>query len=144
MSLAAVLGGMALANAGLGAVHGFAAPIGGQFPAPHGAVCARLLPLVVEANLKALRERTPDSAVLERYDEVARILIGSPEARAQDAVAWLNELAAALAIPGLGAYGVSRADVADLVSKAAIASSMKANPIAMTVEEMTGILVRAL
>lgn len=144
MSLAALLGGMALANAGLGAVHGFASPIGGQFPAPHGAVCARLLPRVVEANLEALRVRAPDSAALARYDEAARILTGSPRAQASDAVVWLDELTSALGIPRLGAYGLTRDDVGDVVSKAAVASSMKANPIALTIDELAEVLYQAL
>ena len=69
MSLASLFGGLALANAGLGAVHGFAAPIGGMFPAPHGAVCAALLPHVMEVNIRALRARAPDSEALRRYDD---------------------------------------------------------------------------
>src|SRR5262249_2208903 len=77
MALASLFGGLALANAGLGAVHGFASPIGGMFPAPHGAVCAALLPHAMEANLIALRERAPRSGALRRYDDVARWLVGS-------------------------------------------------------------------
>ena len=76
MSIAALFGGMALANAKLGAVHGFAGPLGGLFPAPHGMICARLLPFVVEANVRALQMREPDSPVLKRYDEVAQLLTG--------------------------------------------------------------------
>ena len=76
MSVAALFGGLALANAGLGAVHGFAGPVGGMFPAPHGAVCAALLPHVMEMNLRALRARQPASETLPRYEEVARILTG--------------------------------------------------------------------
>ncbi len=55
MALVSLFGGLALANAKLGAVHGFAGPIGGIFPAPHGAVCARLLAVVMEVNLRALK-----------------------------------------------------------------------------------------
>lgn len=91
MSIAALFGGLALANAKLGAVHGFAGPIGGLFPAPHGAICARLLPLsVIDANLKALRERAADSPVVQRYAEVAQILTGSRAAQAEDAIGWLR------------------------------------------------------
>ena len=56
MSLAALFGGLALANAKLGAVHGFAGPLGGLFPAPHGMICARLLPFVVEAQCARLAD----------------------------------------------------------------------------------------
>src|SRR5581483_3978724 len=64
MSFASLLGGLALANAGLGAVHGFAAPVGGMFDAPHGAICAAVLPHGIEANLQALRTRMPDQPSL--------------------------------------------------------------------------------
>ena len=72
MSYASLLGGLALANAGLGVVHGFAAPIGGMFDAPHGAVCAAILPYGMEANIRALRERSPEGGALARYREIAR------------------------------------------------------------------------
>lgn len=144
MSLAALFGGMALANAGLGAVHGFAAPIGGMFPAPHGAVCARLLPGVIEANVKALREREPNSAVLKRYDEVAQWLTGDGNATAADAAAWLRELSVALKIQPFSAYGMSEADVPAVVRNAAVASSMQANPIKLTEGELSEILREAL
>jgi alcohol dehydrogenase class IV len=143
MSWSSLLGGLSLANAGLGAVHGFAAPIGGMFDAPHGAVCAALLPHAVEINVEALRSRAPGSEALRRYDTVARLLTGRPHANADDAVWWLTELCARLEIPPLSAYGVEETHVAELVSKAAKASSMKANPIELTVHELTEIVTRA-
>ncbi len=144
MALASLFGGMALANAGLGAVHGFAAPIGGMFPAPHGAVCAQLLPLVWEANVQALQTRAPASAVLGRYDEVARWLTSNPDARAADGARWLFELRTALHIAPFAHYGMREADVSAVVEKAAVASSMQANPIKLTMDELTGILSAAL
>ncbi len=144
MSLASLLGGLALANAGLGAVHGFAGPIGGAFHAPHGAVCAILLPPVMAANVRALRERQPESPALRRYDEVAVMLTGNPNATAADAVAWTQVLCQALNIPPLSAYGVGPGDVDDLVEKAAVASSMKPNPITLTRHELREILMQAL
>jgi alcohol dehydrogenase class IV len=144
MSVASLFGGLALANAGLGAVHGFAGPIGGQFPAPHGAVCAALLPHVMRANLGALRQRQPAADTVRRYEDVARLVTGSPTSTAQAGVDWVRKLVADLKIPGLGRYGLTREHTAELVAKAAQASSMKANPITLTPEEMTGILERAL
>jgi len=144
LALASLLGGLALANAGLGAVHGFASPIGGMFPAPHGAVCAALLPHVIEANLRAFRARAPNHDALRRYDEVARLLTGEPHATADDAVRWARKLVADLRIPTLASYGLARTDFPTLVSAAAKASSMKANPIALTPDELAGILDRAL
>jgi alcohol dehydrogenase class IV len=90
MALASLFGGLALANAGLGAVHGFASPLGGTFNAPHGAICARLLPSVFEVNVRALQMRQPQNPALERYGEVAQWLTGSPAASVNDGVRWLN------------------------------------------------------
>ncbi len=106
MAVASLFGGLALANAGLGAVHGFAGPIGGMFPAPHGAICAALLPRVMAANLAALRQRAPDSDALRRYDEVARWLNGNIGASADDGVDWVRQLVADLQIKPLRVYGL--------------------------------------
>jgi len=144
MALASLFGGLALANAGLGAVHGFAGPIGGMFPAPHGAICAALLPHVMQGNLSALRRRQPGSEPLRRYDEVGRLLTGGATADADDSVQWVRALVTDLQIPKLGDYGITRAHTAELVDKAAKASSMKANPISLSPEELTEILESAL
>lgn len=144
MALASLLGGLALANAKLGAVHGFAGPIGGMFDAPHGAVCARLLPGVMASNVRALREREPQSPALTRYDEVARLLTGDREATAVDGVRWVEALCAELAVPPLRAYGVTAADLPTLVEKSQQASSMNGNPLRLTDEELQRILEEAL
>jgi alcohol dehydrogenase class IV len=144
MSVAGLFGGLALANAGLGAVHGFAGPIGGMFPAPHGAVCAALLPDVMDANIRALREREPQSQSLSRYKEVARLLTGLTDAKEEDGIAWVRNTVAELHIPPLSNYGITRKHTATLVEKATHASSMKANPIALTANELTETLERAL
>jgi len=144
VALASLFGGLALANAGLGAVHGFAGPIGGSFPAPHGAVCAALLPHVMAANLRALRQRAPASDALRRYEEVARLLAGNTGVTADDGVEWVLELVGDLQIPRLGNYSLREEHVTDLVAKAANASSMKANPIALTKEELADTLRLAL
>jgi len=144
MALAGLFGGLALANAGLGAAHGFAAPIGGMFPAPHGAVCAALLPHVMAANIHALRARTPDSEGLKRYDEVAQLVTGDPAAAADEGVGWVMKLVRELLIPGLSMYGISAQHTGELVAKAAQASSMKANPVPLSPEELAGVLEAAL
>lgn len=136
LSLAALLSGLALANAGLGVVHGFASPLGGRFSAPHGAICAAILPHGMATNLGALRCRAPQSPALVRYQEVARMLTGRPHAAAEDAVAWAHEVCKQLEIPPLKAYGISEQDVPELIAEAAKASSMKGNPIALTPEEL--------
>lgn len=144
MTLASLFGGCALANAGLGAVHGLAGPIGGILPAPHGAVCATLLPHVMATNIAALRQRQPIADALNRYETVARLLTGRETAVADDGVAWVRTLVAHLQIPPLRRYGLTPAHTAEVVEKAMNASSMKANPITLTREELSEILSRAL
>ncbi|HEY9514861.1 MAG TPA: iron-containing alcohol dehydrogenase, partial [Gemmatimonadaceae bacterium] len=140
MALCSLFGGLSLANAKLGAVHGFAAPLGGMFPIPHGAVCARLIPAVVDVNVRALQARAPASPALARYDEVARTLTGRVDARAEDGAAWLRSLVDELEIPMLSAYGVVAGDIARVVEKARKASSMQGNPIELTEEELGEVL----
>jgi alcohol dehydrogenase class IV len=140
MAVASLCGGLALANAKLGAVHGIAAPLGGRIPVPHGAVCARLLGPVVAANLRALRTRAPDSPALARYAEVARILTGDPDAAPDDAVTWIDDLVRDFAIPGLARYGLGEDVMAGVVAGAKRASSMRGNPIELTDEELGAIL----
>jgi alcohol dehydrogenase class IV len=144
MSLAGLFGGLALANSALGAVHGFAGPLGGMLHAPHGAICARLLPLVMEANLKALVARRPDHPALARYEEIAQILTAYPDASAADGVTWVSELVRDLNIPSLSTYGMSREDFPEAVEKTLKASSFKGNPIPLTEAELAEILEKAL
>jgi alcohol dehydrogenase class IV len=149
MAWAALLGGLALANAGLGAVHGFAAPIGGMFPAPHGAVCAALLPHAMAVNVEALRGRAATdqqsavSKTLERYEHVARLLTERPQATAADGIQWVAALCRKLEIPPLRTYGVSESDLPVLIEKAARTSSMKGNPIRLEAGELREIVARA-
>lgn len=143
MALASLLGGIALTNAKLGAVHGFAGTLGGMFDAPHGAVCACLLPHATAVNVRALRARDADNPALTRYTEAARMLTGNASAQAEALAPWLAELATALNIPPLSAHGVTAADFAVIVEKSASASSMKGNPITLTTDELTEILTLA-
>lgn len=144
MALASLYGGLALANAGLGAVHGFAGPVGGTFRAPHGAVCAALLPHVIAMNVQALRQREPRHPALARYAEIAKILTGHEGAPVEAGVDWLRNLAAGLGIPSLRAYGLTEADIPMLVEKTAVASGTQTNPIVLTKDELAGILARVL
>lgn len=144
MSVASLLGGMALANARLGAVHGFAGPAGGMFDAPHGCLCGRFLPFVLAANLRALQSRDPSSPSLPRFDEIASWLTGDPAATAGDGVDWIEALCAELVVPPLATYGVTTADVEDLVERAQRASSMQGNPIELTHDELCALVRQAL
>jgi alcohol dehydrogenase class IV len=144
MSLASLLGGLALANSGLGVVHGFAAPVGGMFDAPHGAVCAALLPHGMAVNIRAARARAPEGETVRRYETVARRLTGKPDAAAEEGVEWVRQLCRELQVPPLGSYGIQEQDVPTLVEKASKASSTKGNPIALTTDELREVLTSAL
>ena len=144
MSFASLLSGFALANAGLGVVHGFAAPLGGRLNAPHGALCAAVLPHATALNIRALRRRAPQHPALEKYARVAVLLTGDQNATAESIVGALANLCAALNIPTLRALGLSQSEIPSVVEKAAAASSMKANPLALNTAELTEILERSL
>jgi len=143
MALASLFSGIALANAGLGAVHGIAGPLGGMIAGPHGALCARLLPFVVEANVAALKRESPQSDALARHAEVARLLV-SAQATTVDLVAWLHRLVEQLSIPNLSHWGLTAEAVPELVVKAKAASSMKGNPARLSDEALTAIIEKAL
>jgi len=144
MALASLFGGMALANAALGAVHGFAGPLGGMLHAPHGAICARLLPLVMEANIKALESRQAGHIAIERYIEIAQIVTGNKNASAQDGVKWVSDLVRELNIPSLSAHGMNESQIPEAVEKTLNASSFKGNPIALSEGELREILLKAI
>lgn len=143
MSLASLFSGLALANAGLGAVHGFAGPLGGMISAAHGVICARLLPYVTQANVRALQSRAADSPALARYDEIAHVLTAKATSLAADGVAWLQQLCAELKVPPLRQFGLKEQDFPVVVEKAKKSSSMKGNPIELADDELMEILENA-
>ena len=143
MALASLFGGLALANAGLGVVHGFAAPLGGGWKAPHGALCAALLPHGMAANVAALQARVPQHPALERYAVVARLLTGRNDATAEDGIHWVRSLCIELNIPALRSWGITEADLPGIVEEAAHASSMQANTLPLTDEELLALVAAA-
>jgi alcohol dehydrogenase class IV len=142
MALASLFGGFALANAKLGAVHGFAGPLGGMYDAAHGAICACLLPHVMQENIRQLRKTASDQ-YLARYAEAARLLTGNTDARLEDGVRWASDITGTLKIPTLAQCGVSRADFPEIVEKSRRASSMRGNPVELSAEQLTNILQNA-
>jgi alcohol dehydrogenase class IV len=145
MSFASLLSGLALANAGLGVVHGFAAPLGGMLQdAPHGALCAAVLPHGMTVNIRALRKRGDNHAALERYRDAARILSGDSHAEAEYGAAWVTNLCARMQVPPLATYGLERDRIPALVEKAAKANSMKSNPVQLTADELIEVATLAL
>jgi alcohol dehydrogenase class IV len=147
MALAALFSGITLANAGLGAVHGFAAPLGANFPVPHGTVCAALLPHVVAANIAALAAESARHPNLERYAELGRRLTHRPALGREEGLdacrQFLFDLVLQLRIPPLGSLGLPRAHIPDMVALARKASSMRYNPVALSDEALTQILTAA-
>lgn len=144
MSYASLLGGLALANAGLGAVHGLAGPIGGMFPAPHGAICARLLPAVIRENYTAIKVRMPDHPLLNRFNEIAQWVTGDKSTDVGDLIDYLLDLCNLLHIPRLRDFGVNEVDFEEIVIKGIAASSMKANPVELDHKSLHRILAESL
>jgi alcohol dehydrogenase class IV len=148
MAMCSLLGGIALANAKLGAVHGLAGVIGGTAAVPHGMACAALLAPVIEANVRALGAegaRTPGTGdVLDRYAQAARLLTGHPAASVEDGLAWIRETLTLLQVPGLAVFGLGSRHADDITAKALGSSSMKGNPAALTQADLKAIFLQAL
>ena len=144
MAMCSLLGGMALANAKLGAVHGLAGVIGGTAAVPHGVACAALLAPVIEANVRVLRSAPDGQPALDRYTEIAGILTGNPAAAVEDGFAWIRDAVGLLEIPRLAAFGLSLQDVDDVVAKAAASSSMQGNPVVLSDDDLRTILLDAI
>lgn len=144
MAFASLLSGLSLANAGLGIVHGFAGPLGGLLNAPHGALCAAVLPHAIQINIRALRERLPTGEALIKYKQVAQLLTGDPKAEAEDTVSYISNFCRILGISSLRSHGLESSAIPDLAAKAARASSTKANPIQLSATELAEIAERAL
>ena len=148
MAAAALLGGVTLTNAGLGAVHGFAAPLGANFPVPHGTVCGALLPHVMAANVAALRDRSPGHPALSRYADIGRVLTGRgnlPAPEAADAgIRYVEDIVGDLRIPPLGQFGLTQDDVGRMVSLAGKSSSMRYNPVKLSPEALAQVLRAAM
>jgi alcohol dehydrogenase class IV len=144
MATCSLLGGIALANAKLGAVHGLAGVIGGTADVPHGVACAALLAPVMEANVRALRSGQPGGPALDRYAEAARLLTGRPTASIGDGLTWIRETVSLLAVPGLAAFGLGPQHADDVAAKAARSSSMQGNPVALAHSDLRAIVLQAL
>jgi len=148
MAMCSLLGGMALANAKLGAVHGLAGVIGGTADVPHGMACAALLAPVIEANVRAARAGGVQDpgfpAVLDRYAEAARLLTGHPAASIEDGLAWVRETLTLLRVPGLATFGLEPRQAAGIAAKALVSSSMKGNPVPLSQADLEAIFLQAL
>lgn len=143
MALTSLFGGLALANGGLGAVHGFAGPIGGMFNAPHGQICASLLPHVMKYNVKILRELDAVDTTLFRYQKISQWLIGDSNATIEDGIQWVDALAKSLDVPRLRDIGIEQADFDQIIGKSKVSSSMQKNPVRLDDSSLRAILNEA-
>jgi alcohol dehydrogenase class IV len=140
MCFTSLCGGMALANAGLGAVHGFAGVIGGMMTVPHGMVCAALLAGTLRINIEALKKRQLDSPLIWKFEELATILTGDKNARIFDSIGWAERTCMEIGIKRLSELGIDEKQFPEICEKAALSSSMKGNPILLEKGEMLQIL----
>ncbi|MHB8983282.1 iron-containing alcohol dehydrogenase [Thiobacillus sp.] len=143
MAYAALASGITLAQAGLGSVHGLAAPLGAFFPIPHGLACGTLLATATGVNLRALRARAPSHPALEKYAQVGRLLSKNGRLAGVDAQDRLVSILAAwtekLGLPTLAHYGVTAADIPRIVAGSR-GSSMRTNPVVLDDGEIAMIL----
>lgn len=144
MCVASLCSGIALANAKLGAVHGFAGPIGGMINAPHGALCSSLLLPVLRMNTEIARRRDPQGIVSRKLDQVAKVLTGNAAANAHYAIAWIDALIKDLQLKSLGDLGFQPSDIPAAVEMSANSSSMKGNPIDLDPADLREILEASL
>ena len=144
MAMCALLGGMALANAKLGAVHGLAGVIGGTADVPHGVACAALLAPVIQANVRTLRTAAPGSPALDRYAEAAQLLTGKPVASIEDGLTWIGETLTLLGVPGLAAFGLAPGQAGDIAAAAVTSSSMQGNPVPLSQGQLEAVFLEAL
>ncbi|HEX2971422.1 MAG TPA: iron-containing alcohol dehydrogenase [Tepidisphaeraceae bacterium] len=148
MAMAALLSGITLANAGLGAVHGFASPLGASFPVPHGAACAALLPHVIAANIQAMRAESARHVGLARYAVIGRALAGQSDLENDAAIEMCAQFTASLArdlkIPALGQFGLGVGDIPGMVALARKSSSMRYNPVTLSETTLSDILRKAI
>ncbi|MEA4944081.1 MAG: iron-containing alcohol dehydrogenase [Propionicimonas sp.] len=138
MCVCSLFGGLALANAKLGAAHGIAGPAGGMLGAPHGAITASVMVAVSRANIEMLRETDPSSPALDRYAEVGELLTGTRDVQAY--LDWFAETVALLGVSGLAALGMTDDQVEPIAQAASVASSTKGNPVRLSVEQFAEIL----
>ncbi|MEO0537828.1 MAG: iron-containing alcohol dehydrogenase [Cyanobacteria bacterium P01_A01_bin.123] len=140
MAYASLMSGIALANAGLGIVHGLASPLGGYFPIPHGVACGTVVAIALKTNWQALKARSPDYPAIAKMVRIGKLLSGAA-GRSED---WygqacgeiLHDWTLQLEIPRLGVYGIQASDL----DKVLDSTRNRNNPVALSRDEISGIL----
>lgn len=147
IAYASLCSGITLAQCGLGSVHGLASPLGAYFPIGHGVVCGTLVAQATRVNIRALRQRNPDSPALRKYAEAGVLLSGrlfNSETAAQDGlVALLDEWTERLALPRLGEFGMTADDIPRVVANCR-GGSMQTNPLVLEDDELAELLTARL
>ncbi|MGF1911378.1 iron-containing alcohol dehydrogenase [Vibrio kasasachensis] len=139
LSFAAMLGGMAITNAKLGAAHGLASALGGKLAAPHSVITARLAPYVMLENIRAAKI-AGRADVLGRYRKMAHLLTGRTNASLDDAVLWVNMMLSQLKLPDLSEFGVCKTSFEKVADDALKSVAIKGNPLPLTKERLMFIL----
>jgi alcohol dehydrogenase class IV len=140
MSFAALTSGICLANAGLGAVHGFASSVGGLFDIPHGLICGTLMASVNERNIRELRKRADSNPTLKKYRLLGE-LFSDVRSQSEDYyvdsfISFLHTLTLQLNLPGLNKNQINEKDIEFICNN----TEMKNNPVKLTSEDLRDIL----
>lgn len=139
LSFAAMLGGMAITNAKLGAAHGLASALGGKLEAPHSVITARLSPHVMEENINAAKQLGRGD-VLDRYQRMANLLTKRPNADVAEAVKWVDDVLTRLALPELTDFGVCSTSFEQVAEDALKSVAIRGNPLPLTKARLIYIL----
>ncbi len=139
LSFVALLGGMAITNAKLGAAHGLAAALGGKLDAPHSVITARLAPHVMQENIDAAK-KAGRTDVINRYRKLAQLVTGRTNANEHDGVLWVKMVLDKLELPSLGQFGVCQTSFEQVASDALKSVAIKGNPLPLNHERLTYIL----
>jgi alcohol dehydrogenase len=144
MAYAALVSGIALANAGLGVVHGLASSLGGRFSVPHGLVCGTLVGKATEVTIASLIKNDPNHPSLAKYARVGAIVTGKKTASigagCRALLQTIETWTRTLRLPLLSEFCLTRGDV----EKTAAETGSRNNPIALTPEEIAEILFNQL
>jgi alcohol dehydrogenase len=147
MLYASSISGLTLANAGLGSVHGLASPLGAYFPIPHGVVCGTLLAEATATNIRALKDRAPESEALKKYAAVGRMFACQKslddDAAREALLGIIQAWSGRLRMPPLSHYGVEEGDIERIVA-ASRGNSMQTNPVKLTDNEIAEVVRRRL
>lgn len=139
LSFAALLGGMAITNAKLGAAHGLASALGGKLDAPHSVITARLAPHVMQENIKAAKQAGRDD-VIHRYRKIAQLLTARANANEYDGVLWVKMVLDKLELPLLGKFGVCQTSFEQVANDALKSVAIKGNPLPLNQDRLVYIL----